>query len=332
MADPRLRGPITRLLARTFVRGWQDPSDSRVALRLGLMALTVTVTVNALLFGIKLGFGLAIGSLALIADALDTLGDVALDAVGLVGFFISLRGPDPEHPYGHERAEEIAGLAVATVLVLVGLAFGYEAGRRLLRGEFGGAFSWLAIAAALSSVVGKYAISRFTFNLADYTGSPLLRVSGWHYFTDVFSGLLAAVAIGARAYGIDWLDPLFALVIALMLVYVAAHVFRDTSNSLLGRGGSPELLDSIHRTACNTPGVVGCADIEVHWYGRKKRVSLRIKVPDTLTLRDSHDIAHRVQDAIHAQHADWEPIVHVEPVPTDTEALRELRPDADGPT
>jgi cation diffusion facilitator family transporter len=325
MAEPpRLRGPFTRALARLFVRDWRNPRDPEVSLRLGLLALGVAVTVNALLFGAKLGFGLYVGSLALIADALDTLGDILLDVVGLAALVVSLRAPDPEHPYGHQRAEEIASLTVAAVLVVIGLEFGLESGRRLVAGNLGGGFSWFAVGVALSSVVGKAAISLMARHLADYTRSPLLHVSAWHYVTDVFSGLLAAAAILGRRYGYGYLDPVFAMAIALLLVLVSLRIFRHSSNDLLGRGGDPEFLKQIHLVTCNQPGVLGCRDIEVHFYGRKKRVSLRIQVADNLTLREGHKIADRVQHALYGLHADWEPVVHVEPVPPNTPKDRHM--------
>lgn len=320
----QLRGPVTRTLAALFVRGWKNPRDAEVALRLGILALIVAVLVNAVLFGAKLGFGLYVGSLALIADALDTFGDILLDLVGLVALFVSLRAPDPEHPYGHQRAEEIASLTVAAVLVLIGLEFGFEAGRRLVSGAYGGEFSWLAVGVALSSVVGKGAISLLAKHMADYTKSPLLHVSSWHYVTDVFSGLLAAAALMGRNYGYDYLDPIFAMTIALLLVFVSVRIFREASNDLLGRGGDPELLKQIHLVTCNQPGVLGCSNIEVHFYGRRRRVSLRILVADNLTLREGHDIAHRVEKALHGLHADWEPNVHIEPVPADTPKERHM--------
>lgn len=315
---PRLRGFFTRLLARLFVRAWDQPRDPDAAVRLGLLALITAVLVNAALFGAKLGFGLYVGSLALIADALDTLGDILLDLVGVVALFVSLRGPDPEHPYGHQRAEEIASITVATILVMVGAAFGIEAGRRFLSEDFGGTFSWLAVGVALASVFAKAAISLLAKHLADYTKSPLLHVSAWHYVTDVLSGLLAAVAILGRRYGYEALDPIFAIAIALLLVVVSARIFRRASNDLLGRGGDPELLKQIHLVTCNQPGVLGCRDIEVHFYGRRRRISLRILVADNLTLREGHEIADTVQNALHGLHADWEPVVHVEPVRPDT--------------
>lgn len=311
---PQLRGTLTRLVVRLAVPDWRHPERSGVALRLAILSMTIAVGVNALLMGLKLGFGLWVGSLALVADALDTLGDVLLDLVGLVALRVSLRAPDPEHPYGHERAEEIASLAVATVLVVVGLEFGFEAGRRLVTGDVGDRFSVAATAVALGSVLGKLAISRFAAHIAAYTRSPLVEASAWHNATDVFTGLLAAAALVGRRYGYAILDPLFAVIIAALIVYVGARIFRQASSALVGRGGTPKHLDEIHRVACGQPGVLGCSDIEVHWYGRKRRVSLRVQVPDTLSIGEGHAIAARVERALHGLHADWEPVVHVDPV------------------
>ncbi len=314
---PQLRGPVTRAVARLFVKDWRHAERAEVALRLGILASTLAVLVNAVLFGVKLGFGLAVGSLALLADAVDTFGDILLDLTALVALLVSLRAPDAEHPYGHERAEEIAALAVATVLVVIGLQFGAEAGRRYIAGDFDGPYSTGALVAALSSVLGKLMISVFAAHIGAYTGSQLVKASVWHNATDTVSGLLAAAAILGRRYGWGVLDPIMGLLIAVLIVFMGAKIFRSAAKVLLGRGASTKLREEIHLVACHCPGVLGCSDIEVHYYGRKRRVSLRIQVPDSLTLREGHEIAERVQKELHGRHADWEPVVHVDPVTTE---------------
>lgn len=310
----KLHGPTARLFVRLFVRDWQRPGDAAVRARIGMVAALLALVVNSVLFLLKLAAGLLLDSLALIADALDSLGDMLIGVVALVALRVALKGPDREHPYGHQRAEEIAAIAVATVITLLGVQFLVEAGRRAISPEEETAFENYALFVVAVGVIGKLAIARLSIQIGGYIESGMIKGSGWNYFLDVLATLAAGAALLGRRQGIYWLDPVLAGVIALLIVRMGVKTFREASDQLIGRGGSPKHLDEIHRVACDTPGVLGCSDIEVHWYGRQRRLSMHVQVADSVTLREGHEIAKRVQERLVGLHADWLPVVSVDPV------------------
>lgn len=315
MADEkRLGGPVTRLIVRAFVPKWDHAHLSAVRVRIGLFTAALGMVANAVLIALFAGVGLAIASLALIAAALDALGDLLMGGVGFIGFKASGKKADPDHPYGHERAEEIAAITVATILVIVAVQFAYEATRRYLRGDVSTEYTDAALIVVAIAMVVKILLSVFTIRVGRYIDSLVLTGTAWNYFIDVLSAFLAGVAVLARRQGVAWVDPVVAVLIALLVIRVGVRLFRQASDGLLGRGASLDLRERIHKEACNVAGVVSCSDIEVHFYGTKRRVNLRIQVPDTMTLRQAHEAAEEVQRRIHALHADWHPIVHVGPV------------------
>lgn len=308
-------GWVSRILAKAFVPDWREPKKSGVRRRLGTVAVLFALVINLGLFAAKLAVGLLIGSMALIADSIDNFGDLLVGVIGLVAIRVGSIAPDPDHPYGHERAEEIAALAVATLIFLVGIQFGAESLRRLIVGDVGTVMHPVALWVAAASVILKWTISRVSLQVGSYLGNPLLTGSGWNYLLDVASSILALGALIGRMYGFYWLDPAFAVLITLLILRVSVKLFKDASHALLGRGATPDESRLIHEVACGVPGVLSCGDIELHRYGTKRRVSLTIHVPESMTLREGHELAERVQANIHGIHADWEPIVHVHPVP-----------------
>lgn len=310
---PRVRGLLSPILVRILVRDWRARERQSVRVQLGILAASVGIVANFVLAILKFAAGFLIASLSLIADAIDSLADVFQALITLIGFKVAGKAPDHGHPYGHERAEEIAAMVVATLLAVAGLQFGVYAVRRLL-GPPETAFSLFALAVAFVSLVAKLGLSRFSFNFARYIESRALRGNAWNYLTDMLSSALTIVAVGGRYYGIYWLDPVIALGITVIILHVGFRLFREASDHLLGKGGTAQEVDEIHKLACGTSGVLGCSNIEVHKYGRKRLVSLRIQVSDQLTLADAHEIADRVERQVRAAHADWDPVVHVDPI------------------
>lgn len=315
VAATKIRGLFSPLLVRAFVRDWRESHRQDVRVQIGVLAALVGILVNLVMGSLKLAAGLLIASLSLIADAIDSFGDVAQGVITLVGFKVAAKAPDHGHPYGHERAEEIAALVVATLLIVAGLQFGVQATRRLF-GPPETQFHSFALAVGLVSIVVKFGLSRMSFQFATYIDSRVLRGNAWNYLMDVASSALTVVAVAGRYYRVYWLDPLIAILISLLIIRIGLGLFRDSSDHLLGKGGTAEEVEEIHKVACSAPGVLGCADIEVHKYGRRRVVSLRIQVPDTMTLRESHEVAERVEQALTQVHRYWEPVVHVDPVAT----------------
>ena len=115
---------MTNLLLRLFVRNHENTSDTAVRSAIGTLSGAVGIGCNLLLFGLKLLCGVLTGSIAITADAMNNLSDATGSIVTLVGFRLAGKPADEHHPYGHARLEYLSGLAVAVLILFIGLELG----------------------------------------------------------------------------------------------------------------------------------------------------------------------------------------------------------------
>ena len=150
---------MTQLLIRAFVKDHQNRQDPAVRERYGRLAGIVGVVCNLLLFAGKVTVGTLFGSIAITADAVNNLSDASSSVVSLVGFKLAAKAPDAEHPYGHARYEYVAGLAVSTMIMAIGLSLLKESVVKVLHPEPVG-FSLLTVGVLLASIAVKLWLSQ----------------------------------------------------------------------------------------------------------------------------------------------------------------------------
>lgn len=300
-----------------------DPSDPAVRTRYGYLQAGVSIGTNLGLFATKLVLAGLVSSVAVLTDAFNGLGDVAISVMILVVFRFSGLEADPDHPYGHGRLEHIATVVVAAFLIFVGIVLLVRSALELGDPRVEGSLSLALVLAALAGV--KEGLARFTFAVADRVGSDALRGDGWnHRFDAVLTGSIAlAIYLAALSPALRVLDPLFGLVVAGVVAYTGGHLMRSAVSRLLGRAPDPALRRRIEELAGSVDGVQGAHDVSVHEYGVYKVVSLTVRVAGDLSVREAHAIATRVERAI-GEALRAEATVHVEPA-KDGDAGRQAR-------
>ena len=145
---------MIQLLIRCFVKDYEKPQDPDVRQRYGRLAGVVGVVCNLLLFAGKVTVGTLFGSIAITADAVNNLSDASSSVVSLVGFRLAAKAPDAEHPYGHARYEYVAGLAVSTMIMAIGLSLLKDSVLKVLHPEPVG-FSLLTVGVLCGSILVK---------------------------------------------------------------------------------------------------------------------------------------------------------------------------------
>ncbi|MGI6614808.1 MAG: cation diffusion facilitator family transporter [Dethiobacteria bacterium] len=277
--------------------GDRDIRQPQERLRLGYIGGWVSVAGNLLLALLKLAVGIATGSISMLANAVHTASDIVTSVVVIIGFKISGKGPDERHPYGHGRAEYLVGLAVAAALVGVGAGFIWDAYRRLAGGVTMDP-SAAAIAVALGSIVLKELMYRFAGSLGRLISSEALIADAWHHRSDAFTSALVLIAVSGAYFRLSWLDPVSAFVVAGFIIYTGVEIARQACDKLIGIAPSAELLDKFEKEALAVEGVLDIHDLEVHDYGSYKAVTLHVRVEDSTSLQQAHEITHRVQERL----------------------------------
>jgi cation diffusion facilitator family transporter len=281
--------------------------------RAALLGLAVTLSLGLA----KLAGGLLGHSIALVSDAVHSLGD-ALAAAAVWGALLWAQHPaDPEHPYGHSRAEAVAGSNVALLLILSGLLIGWEALRTLP--EPSPPPEPCTFVIAVCSALVNEGLFRYQAGVARRTGSRAVLAAAWDQRTDALGSLAVLTGLVlARWGGPAWhaADHVAALAVAGLILWAAAGLLWGSLQELMDRQAGPELLQEVRREALSVPGVRGMEKLLVRKAGLEHLVDIHVEVDPEMTVRQGHAIGHAVKDHLLKQIVTVKDVlVHIEPAP-----------------
>lgn len=289
----------------------------------GLLEGWFSIIGNAALFFVKFFIGTSINSISLVADSFHTLSDTLTSVVVVIGFRMSAKAPDREHPFGHGRIEQISSIVIAVLLGIVGAAFMYESAARLIEVLNHTArpveFSAYAALAIGLSVLFKEAMARLSINLGRMIDSQALRADAWHHRSDAIASAFVLLAIAAARFGAPWLDPVMGIGVSVLIIKVAADVLGESSRTIMGRVDK-EAIARIERIVCGIAGCEGAYQIAVHDYGLAKVVSMHIYVSENASFYEAHFVADEAEKRIAREIGEnVTTVVHVDPKHTQSE-------------
>jgi len=255
------------------------------------------MAINLLLVALKLGVGLVVGSVALIADAIHSISDLSTDIVVVLGAKMSSKPADECHPYGHGKYETISALFIGFALVAAGFLVAWQAGLSLYRQEqsFPGA---AVIVVAVFSIVAKEVAYRITQRTARRLKSVALHVNAWHHRSDALSSV--AVLFGAIAAQVGWGygDQAAAIVVGVMVSGVGLKALWDVFLELTEGSVSSEEQTAIVRAIESVPGVKNWHRLRTRLVGREVFMDVHVRVDAGLTVADGHSICTAVEEKI----------------------------------
>jgi len=279
--------------------------------RIGYLQAILSIILNIILFVIKYIAGIRSGSVAIIADAWHTLSDSFSSIVLLLGFKLSRKPADKEHPFGHGRAELLATIVVGIILAIVGFNFLHEAYKRLLLQQAAN-FGIFALAITVASVIAKEIMARFAIKQGTKYSSPLLIADGWHHRSDAFSSLLILVGILLGKY-FWWIDGVLGIIMAALIFYTTYDVLKTPFSKLIGEEASDEMLCSIIELIKSHISIpIHLHHLHLHHYGDHQEVTFHIKLDPNLKLAEAHAIADKIENLLRDEMS-IEATIHLEP-------------------
>ena len=288
---------MTQFLIRCFIKRPDDVKDAAVRTAYGNLASLVGMACNILLCIGKLLAGTLFGSIAIMADALNTLSDASSNVVSLIGFRLAAKAPDAEHPYGHARYEYLAGLVVSVTILAIGLSLLKESALKVLH-PTPVAFSWLSIGVLAASILVKLWLSGFNRAVGKKINSETLMATAADSRNDVLTTgavLLSTILCSLTGYGI--MDGIMGVGVAAFILWSGWGLVMDTLSPLLGESPSPELVEHIERTVMSYPGVLGMHDLMVHDYGPGHQfASLHVEFPAETDPLTAHDVIDNIEN------------------------------------
>jgi len=278
-------------------------------------AAALSIASNAILIALKLAAGAITGSIAIITEAVHSL----IDLVASVIAFFSVRKADEpadaEHPYGHEKVENLAA-AIEGMLILVGAGvIIYEATRQLVRGaEVDRLGDGIAVMAF--SVFANLGVSAVLSRQAVAHESQALEGDAAHLRTDAMTsaGVLFGLAL-VQITGDAAFDPITALVVAVAIVWAGFRILRRSSAVLVDETLSEAELDRIERAiaSARTPEVAGYHKLRARRAGSRRHIDFHVQYRSGTSLERAHELAHAMRDSIEADITRAEVLIHVEP-------------------
>ena len=261
---------------------------------------TVHVTLIGSVLDLALGIakivvGFASQSQALIADGFHSFSDLVTDGLVLYAASHAARAADEEHPYGHRRIETVATVGLGVALIAVAIGIGIDAGQRLFEPERLLKPGFDALIVAALSIVFKEAIYHYTTHTARKLRSDLLRANAWHSRTDAISSVIVLIGIAGTMAGLNYLDALAAIGVALMIVKIGWGLMWRSLRELVDTGLEPERIETIRKTILSVDGVSSLHMLRTRRMGGDALADVHIQVNPVVSVSEGHHISEAVR-------------------------------------
>jgi thioredoxin type arsenate reductase len=270
--------------------------------------------VNLCLSALKLACGLLGGSRALVADAVHSLSDSTTDLAILIGVRYWFAPADEKHPHGHRRIETVVTVIIA--LALAGVAVGLVVAALRTHAEVHSPPGWIALAAAVASIVIKEFVYRRTIAVGRRIHSSAVTANAWHHRSDALSSIPVAVAVLGAKINPEWafLDHIGAVVVSVFILRAAWRIGRPALQQLVDAGAPEKVRREIERIATAVPEVCHIHAIRTRYIGSGVAVDLHVHADGDMTVRRGHDVSEEVKRRL-LDHGPGlvDVIVHLEP-------------------
>jgi cation diffusion facilitator family transporter len=276
-----------------------------------------SVVTNALLASVKGTAGIIGHSDALIADAIESCADIFSSFLVLIGIQYASKPADEDHPYGHGKAEPLVTFAVVGFLLVSATIIAVESIRHLTEKQEQPAFFTLYVLAAI--ILIKELSYQYVYRKGQQTNSTSLKADAWHHRSDAISSLIAFLGILATfvfGKGFEKADDWAALIASFFIVYNAYRIFRPALGEIMDEHTHHDLIDQIHLSAAEVPGVLGIEKCWARKNGMTYVVDLHLELDGNLSVTEGHAISHALKDHLMLTFPYLtEILIHIEPAP-----------------
>jgi cation diffusion facilitator family transporter len=281
----------------------------------GIRASLTAVLVSVALGAAKIIAGVLGHSYALIADGVESMLDVVTGLLVAGSLRIAAQPPDENYPFGYGKIEPVAALVIATALLVTALGIAIESVREIMTPHHAPAPFTLVVLVIVVAV--KEILFRYLFRTGQSIQSGAMQTDAWHHRSDSLTSLAAFIGIsialiGGKGY--EQADDWAALFASAVIAYNGVRLFHLARREIMDASLPDNVVDDIREIARRVDGVAGIDMCRVRKSGLGLWVDIHVEVHADMTVRDGHEIAHRVKDALlESKHNIMDAVVHVEP-------------------
>lgn len=315
---------MTNFIIRKFIKNYKDVKDAEVREAYGITASVVGIIVNALLSAAKIITGILFNSISVIADGVNNLSDGISSVITFIGFKMSGKPADDNHPFGHARIEYLTGMILGIAILLVGFELLETSFKRIINPEKI-IFSPAMIIVLILSILSKLWLSLFYKKLGNKISSSTLIASSTDSKNDVVATaavLLSVIISELTGYQVDGYG---GILVALFILYSGFDIIRDILNPLLGEMPDEEFQKSIEKKLLSYEGVINIHDLIVHNYGPNRHfATVHVEVDAKDDILKSHDLIDNIERDF-SRELGINLVIHLDPVITDDKEINSLK-------
>ncbi len=314
---------MTNLLIKLFIKD-NDISNLETRGKYGVLSSATGIVVNILLSIVKLFIGIIANSISIISDALNNITDVGSSVVTMIGFKISQKKIDKDHPWGHGRMEYITAFIVDIIILMVGFELLKSSIDKIIHPELP-AVNNVTIIILVIAVLTKLWLFLFYKKIAKTIDSNAIKGNAYDSISDSISTLVVLIsAVVAKLCGIS-IDGYASLIVSVFILFTGYKAIKETVDLLLGMKPDPEFIRDIEEEAKKYDMISGIHDIMVHDYGPgRKIVSFHAEVPADGDICKVHDIIDQMEQDLFEKF-NCITTIHMDPIVVDNKEINDMR-------
>lgn len=291
----------------------------------GVICGATGIFLNICLFAAKYIFGTIAASVAMVADAFNNLSDAASSLVQLLGFKLSSKKPDPEHPFGHGRLEYISGLIISFLILHMGIDLMTDSVQKIIHPEENANVTLLSILIMVAAIAVKFIMYLYNHIIAKKIDSVSMEATAKDSLSDMISTVVVIISLFLQKRVNFPVDGVAGVIVGLFILKTGIEAAVDTIKPLLGVAPDSDFVMQIEEEVLKHEPIVGMHDLVVHDYGPGRRmISLHAEVPGNMDIFELHDVIDVTEIDI-AKRFNCHVVIHMDPIDVGNKRLAELK-------
>lgn len=316
---------MRKLLLKLFVKDYQKTKDPVVRAKYGTLSGIVGIISNLILCAIKIFAGILSGSVSIMADGINNLSDAGSSIVTLIGFKLSTKPADEDHPFGHERIEYLTGVIVSMIILLIGGSLFITSFEKILDTDATMEVSPTIFIILGISILIKLWQAIFNKKNGKAIDSDALLATSQDSLNDCIS--TAAVIVGMIVYSVFnfSIDGYIGILVSIFILISGISMVKETISPLLGENVSKELSEKIGAKVMSYKGILGVHDLVVHSYGPNKiYATIHAEVSSKEDIFEIHDTIDNIERDFR-QELNIDLVIHMDPIDVNDPKTKELK-------
>lgn len=310
-------------LYRKFIKNYKNVKDPKVVKGYGLLASLMGIFLNAILFITKLFIALISGSVSIISDAFNNLSDASSSIVTLIGFKMSSKPADKEHPYGHQRIEYICAFIISAIILFIGVELGISSVKKIINPSEV-SFNYIMLSILIITIVIKLWMGIFYRKTSKKIDSLSLKASARDSFNDVITTSVVIIGLFVSKLLDFNLDGYLGTIVSIYILISGIGIIKETINNLIGGTPDKKLIDKVLLEIAREDEILGVHDTLYHSYGLGQvYMSLHAEMDSSLSLIKAHDLIDALEKKIKKLY-NVEIVIHIDPVLLNDELLQTI--------